>query len=329
MPAIRSYGAYLPRPRVPVKDVHAFFGKPGRPRARTLATPGLDEDPLTMAHEAAAEALGDGGSAGAVVAVTQSAPVGMRKMSATLAETLRLPHDVTSVDLAGHPGGLLDALELGGMLAARTGEPSVVVATDHVVSYEERVADMLSAGGAAAFVVGSSGGFAELGEIARHRDEVFDVWVLGREPEPRYRLEVLAQSYAHAASRALAGLERLTERPASEYKLAAVSQPHPQPLRALGRLGVAKEALEPTTFVGEIGNLGSASLGLSLALGFDNARKGQRILAFGYGSGEGIAQEIKVTDSVPKIGAAERIPGQDIEIGTYYRWTRGRQAEPH
>lgn len=329
MASIHSYGAYLPRPRVAMKDVQDFFGKPGRPRARTLATPGLDEDSLTMAHEAAYEALGRGAEAGSVVSVTQSPPVGMRKLSATLAETLRLDHDVTTVDLSGHPGGLLDALELGGLLAGRTGAPSVVVATDHVVSYEERVADTLSAGGAAAFVVGASGGFAELGEIVRHRDEVFDVWMLGREPEPRYRLEVLSQSYGHAAQRALAGLEKLTERPASEYKLAAVSQPHPQPLRALGRLGVTKEALEPTTFVGEIGNLGSASLGLSLALGFDNARKGQRILAFGYGSGEGIAQEIEITDTVPKIAAADRLPGDAITVGTYYRWTRGRQAEPH
>jgi 3-hydroxy-3-methylglutaryl CoA synthase len=329
MASIHSYGAYLPRPRVNVKDIHSFFGRPGRPRARTLSTPGLDEDPLTMAYEAARAALGGSGPAGSVVSVSQSAPVGMRKMSATLAEALRLSQDVTTVDLAGHPGGLLDALELGGLLATRTGQPSVVVATDHVVSYEERVADTLSAGGATAFVVGEEGGFAELGDIARHRDEVFDVWVLGREPEPRYRLEVLAQSYAHAAQHALAGLEKLTERPASDYKLAAVSQPHPQPLRALGRLGITKDALEPTTFVGEIGNLGAASLGFSLALGFDNARKGQRILAFGYGSGEGIAQDIEITDTVPKIGAVDQVPGDEIAIGTYYRWTRGRQAEPH
>lgn len=328
MAGIHSYGAYLPRPRVAVKEIHSFFGRPGRPRARTLSTPSLDEDPLTMAYEAASEALGESRSAGSVVTVTQSAPVGMRKMSATLAEALRLSDDITTVDLGGHPGGLLDALELGGMLAARTGGPSLVVATDHVVSYEERVADTLSAGGAAAFVVGAKGGFAQLGDIARHRDEVYDVWVLGREPEPRYRLEVLNQSYGHAAKQAFAALEKITERPASSYKLAAVSQPHPQPLRGLGRL-VSKEALEPTTFVGEIGNLGTASLGLSLALGFDAARKGQRILAFGYGSGEGIAQDIEITDSVPKIGAADRVPGEEIAIGTYYRWTRGRQAEPH
>jgi 3-hydroxy-3-methylglutaryl CoA synthase len=59
--SIVRYGAYLPRYRASVKDIHVFFGRPGRPRARTLATPGLDEDALTMAFEAAEEGVVWGG----------------------------------------------------------------------------------------------------------------------------------------------------------------------------------------------------------------------------------------------------------------------------
>jgi hypothetical protein len=53
------------------------------------------------------------------------------------------------------------------------------------------------------------------------------------------------------------------------------------------------------------------------------------VLCFGYGGGEGIAQALSVTGAPPAIGAAERIAGDEIALGTYYRWTRGRQPEPH
>ena len=61
----------------------------------------------------------------------------------------------------------------------------------------------------------------------------------------------------------------------------------------------------------------------------DGAQVGQELLCFGYGGGEGIAQSLSVTGTPPAIGAAERIAGDEIALGTYYRWTRGRQPVPH
>ncbi|MDH3225705.1 MAG: hypothetical protein OEM67_01255 [Thermoleophilia bacterium] len=326
MASILRYGAYLPRPRIPVKEIHSFYGKPGRPRARTLATPALDEDSLTMAYEAAAEALGPKGSATTVIAVTQSPPFGMRKMSSTLAEALGLA--ATPYDVGGHPGALLDAFNLGAAIVDGGGGDVLVVASDYVVSHDERAADMLSAGAAAAFLL-STEGCCELGASARASDEVYDVWRLGLEPEPRYRLEVLSAAYGAAAKGALTALEATTGTPTSTYKAVCPSQPHPSVLRALGRM-VSKGALDATSFVGEIGNVGSASVGIALALGLDSvARKGQKLLALSYGSGEGIAQALEVTNKPRAIGVADRLAGTEISMGTFYRWTRGRQVEPH
>jgi 3-hydroxy-3-methylglutaryl CoA synthase len=326
---IIRHGAYLPRGRAPLGEIQSFFGRPGRPRAKALATPALDEDVLTMAYEAGVRALEGADAPGALIAVSQSPPFGLRKLSGTLRAALGLGAEVTPYDLGGHAGGLMDAFALAGALAAGGAGQALVVATDHLVSYEERGADTLSAGGAAAFLVGASGGFAALGPAARGYREVYDVWRLGTEPEPRYRLEVLFDAYGAAAKEAFAGLEALTERPAGEYAAVCASQPHPQTLRALGRLGVRPEQLEGTSFVGEIGNLGAASVGLALALGLDRAEPGQELLCFGYGGGEGIAQALSVTGAPPAIGAAERIAGDEIALGTYYRWTRGRQPVPH
>jgi hydroxymethylglutaryl-CoA synthase len=325
---IIRYGAYLPRYRAPLGEIQKFFGRPGRPRAKALCTPALDEDTLTMAYEAATAALAGAPAPGVVITVSQSPPFGLRKLSATLARTLGLD-GATPLDVGGHSGALLDALEIAAALADEGGAPALVVAADHLVSYEERVCDTLSAGAAAAFVVGASGGVARLGALTRASREVYDVWRLGTEPEARYRLEVLFDAYGETTRAALGELERLTERPTGAYAAVCASQPHPQTLRGLGKAGVGAEQLEHTSFVGEIGNLGAASVGVALALGLDRAEAGEHLVALGYGGGEAIAQEIEVVGAPSSSGAADQIAGEAIDLSTYYRWTRGRQAEPH
>lgn len=328
MAEIIRYGAYLPRYRAPLKEIQSFYGRPGRPRAKALCTPALDEDALTMAYEASVAALAGAEAPGAVITVSQSPPFGLRKLSATLARALGLD-GVVPLDVGGHAGALLDAMQIAGALAADGGPPALVVASDHLVSTDERVCDTLSAGGAAAFLVGAAGGVARLGASARAGREVYDVWRLGTEAEPRYRLEVLFDAYATTTRDALAGLERLTERPVGDYAAVCPSQPHPQTLRALGKAGVGAGQLEGTSFVGEIGNLGAASVGVALAMGLDRSAPGDHLVALGYGGGEAIAQEVEVTGATTSSGAADQVAGEAIDLSTYYRWTRGRQAEPH
>lgn len=328
MASLTSYGAYVPQYRAPLGEIQQFFGRPGRPRSRGLATPALDEDTLTMAYEAAREALKGERGVGAVITATQAPPFGLRKMSATLAMALRLDEGAVHIDLGTNATGLLDAFRIAATLDVG---PTLVVATDHLVAYRDRVADVLSAGAATAFLVSpADDGFATLGPQARSAEEVYDVWMLGREQEPRFRMEVLFDSYARATSAAAKGLEGLTERPTGKYTSICPSQPHPQVLRGLARLGAQPRQLEGTSFVGDIGNVGAASVGLALALGLDASRKGSTLLALAYGGGEAVAQEISVTRKPKGVGTREKIDaGEPIALGTYYRWTEGRQQQPH
>jgi len=328
MSEIIRYGAYLPRYRAPLKDIQSFYGRPGRPRSKALCTPALDEDTLTMAYEAAVGALDGAEAPGTIITVSQSAPFGLRKLSATLARTLGLD-EALALDVGGHPGSLLDALAIAGAMVGAGGPPALVVVSDHVVSIDERVCDMLSAGAAAAFLVGASGGVARLDTSVRASREVYDVWRLGTEAEARYRLEVLFDAYGSTTKQALAGLQKATERATADYAAVCPSQPHPQTVRGLGKAGVGAEQLEHTSFVGEIGNLGAASLGVALALGLDRAQSGEHLIALGYGGGEAIAQDIEVLATASSTATADQIPGEAIDLSTYYRWTRGRQAEPH
>lgn len=329
MATLTSYGAYVPQYRAPLGEIQKFYGRPGRPRSRALATPGLDEDTLTMAFEAARDALKGERGVGAVITATQAPPFGLRKLSATLSRALRLDDGAVHIDLGANATGLLDAFRIAEGLDVG---PVLVVATDHLVSYRDRVADILSAGAATAFVIDPKGkqGFAELGPQARAAEEVYDVWMLGREQEPRFRMEVLFDSYAKATGRAVKGLEALTTREAGRYTSICPSQPHPQVLRGLTRLGAKPEQVEGTSFVGDIGNVGAASVGLALALGLDASRKGSTLLALAYGGGEAVAQEITVTAKPTGAGTREMIEGgEPIALGTYYRWTEGRQQQPH
>ena len=254
--------------------------------------------------------LADGAPAPAtLITVTQAAPFGLKKLSGTLARALGIP-DVRPLDIGGGPAALLDALEIGAALSASDGQPALVVASDHLVSYEERVCDVLSAGGAAAFLVGS-GGFARLGPSGACRPRGV------RRVAPGHRARgplppggASFDAYAASTKEALAGLERITERPTADYAAVAASQPHPQTLRGLGKAGVSADQLAATSFVGEIGNLGAASVGVALAMGLDTAGPGDHVLALGYGGGEAIAQDIEVTAAVPATATAAQVPGR-------------------
>jgi hydroxymethylglutaryl-CoA synthase len=325
---ISRYGAYLPKYRVPLGDVQKFFGRPGRPRAKTLSIPALDEDALTMAYEAADQALGNERAPGAVLVVTTSPPFGLRKVSATLSRALGLSEGTPTFDVGGHPGGLADAFALAEAVVADVGS-ALVVAADYVVSFEEKVCDTLGAGGAAAFLITGSGGFARLGERSGAGDEVYDVWYLAREREPRYRLEVLFETTPKVMGAAITGLAGATGVATADYRHVAASQPHPQVVRGLGKAGIGPEQLAHTSFVGEIGNLGTASLGIALALSFDRSGPGDKVLSVSYGAGESIAQSIEITSAPPTVGIEDKISGEAIDLSTYYLWTRGRQAEPH
>ena len=189
--------------------------------------------------------------------------------------------------------------------------PTLVVASDHLVSYEERVCDTLSAGAAAAFLVGASGGVARLGPLARAGREVYDVWRLGTEPEARYRLEVLFDAYGAERQgghgRAWSGL---TERPIGRATPpVCASQPHPQTLRGLGKAGgrapSSSRARASWARSATWARPRSASPWRSAST---RAAPGEHLVALGYGGGEAIAQDVEVTGPVPAAGRGRPDP---------------------
>ena len=124
-----------------------------------------------MAYEAAREALGAGAPRGRRDRVTLSAALrAAQALGSPWRRALGLAEARAATTWAATPASLLDGLELAGALVAADGaRPGAGGGHRPPGSYEERVCDMLSAGGAAAFLVGAAGGFCRLGPSGPRR----------------------------------------------------------------------------------------------------------------------------------------------------------------
>ena len=119
MATLTSYGAYVPQYRAPLGEIQKFYGRPGRPRSRALATPGLDEDTLTMAFEAARDAVA--GFVGAVsareIVFTRNASEAINLVARTWGEANLRPGDEVLLTVMEHHSNLVPWQ----LLAQRTG----------------------------------------------------------------------------------------------------------------------------------------------------------------------------------------------------------------
>ena len=326
MSEIIRYGAYLPRPRAPLGEIQSFFGRPGRPRAKALATPALDEDTLTMAYEAGARAGRGAPAPGPHQPSPRRRPSGCRSSRDAGAR-------------ARHPRR--PPLDIGGGPAAPAGRPrdrrGPVGRPTASRSWWSRAITWSATRSASATCCRPAGrrrswwgraASRAWALRARAGREVYDVWRLGTEPEARYRLEVLFDSYGGVHPEALAALGGSPSGPPPTTPRWRRASPTPRPCAGWARPACRPSSCRATSFVGEIGNLGAASVGVALALGLDGPRRASTArarLRRGGGDRAGHRGDARRAGH----GTAAQIPGEAIDVTTYYRWTRGRQAEPH
>ena len=237
------------------------------------------------------------------------------------------------LDVGGHPGALLDAFALAGALTGEGGPPALVVAADHLVSHDERVCDT-ALGRRRGGLPGRRPRAASRAWAPRRAParEVYDVWRLGTEAEaalpPRGALRRLRGDDRARRWRASSAA---TERPTSDYAAVCASQPHPQTLRGAGpgRAWAPSSSSAPASWA-RSATWARPRSGSPWRSGSTAPQPGDHLLALGYGGGEAIAQDIEVhRGPAGRSARPTRSPGEAIDLSTYYRWTRGRQAEPH
>jgi 3-hydroxy-3-methylglutaryl CoA synthase len=305
---ITAFGAYIPRLRIEraiIADAHRWAIPGLRAQAKgSRAFTNWDEDTITMAVEAARDALGGKGSAeiAALRLASTTMPYADMQNAAIVAGALGAPAEAASSDASGSQRAGTSML----LQALRSTQASLVIASDAPKAKPGSSQELSFGAGAAAFSVGSQGVIAKLLGAATVTEVFTDhfraagadsdyVW------EERWVRDVgYAQIVPAAVKAALAdagiGLSDVQHFVMPSYLRGAAD-------------GVAK-ALK---FAGTVacgldegmGYAGAAQALLMLAHALEQAKPGERMLLVGFGQGA----DALVFEATDAIGAARPARG--------------------
>lgn len=326
MRGITSWGSYLPYRRLNRGEIAKLVGQGGGKGTRTVA--GFDEDPTTMAVEAARRAL-KGGADPALLLFGTSNPAYADKTNATAVHAaLRLGSDVPAFDL-----GASTRSAAGGLLLAARGTGDVLVTSADVRGGLAGSAEEAMGGDAAAAIVFGSGNVvAELIGSASATHEFIDRWRSPGESRTKVWDDKFAETtYGGLGRQAWAAALKDAGCEASDVALVAVSAPAARIGNSLGaRLGAGAVIDDLSATVGQTG---AAQPGLLLASLLEQAEPGQTIALVVLADGA----DVLIFKTTPALGeAADRGPsvaeqaagGAPLPYGKFLAWRGTITVEP-
>lgn len=303
---IVGYGAYVPRYRIPGKEISRIWtdGAGGTP-IQEKSVPGPDEDTATMSIEAARNALARAGidpeEIRAVWVGSESHPYAVKPTSTIVAEALGIVPFTQAGDWEfACKAGTEAMVAAVGMVGSQMARYALAIGMD---TAQGRPGDALeytaSAGGAAYLLGPAEESLAVIEGSLSYVTDTPDFWrrEYQKYPEHGQRFTGEPAYFKHISSAGQAYLDA-TGTTAEDYQYAVFHQPNAKfPTRVASMLGFTKEQISAGLLVSKIGNTysGAAIIGLTAIL--DEARPGDRILMVSFGSGAGSdAFGIRVTD---------------------------------
>lgn len=326
MAGIVRYGSYVPFFRLARKAIGAGKGE------RAIAS--FDEDAVSMAVEAAREAMHGAPSVDALLFATTSPPYAEKLNGATVHAALQLPGKVRTLDLGTSSRMGLGAL-LAGLDVAAAGKRALVAAGDVVVGAPGGGRETQSGDGAAAFVTGpDSESAAVLIGSASATAEILDVWRLPEDRfakswEERFGADTLAPLVADTCARALADAKVQP----SELSTVIADAANARAVAGLGKgLKLRPEQLADPLAEG-VGRTGVAHSLLVLARALDAAKPGDRILVLSLADGcDAAVFEVtsRIAGARPKHSVDAWIASKrsDVAYNTYLKWRGILPFEP-
>ncbi len=326
MSGIVRYGSYVPYFRLTRAAIGAGKGE------RAVAS--YDEDSVSMAVEAARDAVRGGVPLDAILFATLSPPYAEKLNTATIQAALDLPEAISSVELGNSSRMGLAALLLGLDLGA-AGRCALVCASDVVVGAPGGGRESQGGDAAVAFVTGGdSDAIARLVGRASSTVEILDVWRLpeerfARQWEERFTADTMAAGIIDTAQRAVkdAAIEP------SSLSTVILDGTNPRSMAGLPKaLGLKPEQIADT-LAATVGRAGVAHAGLLLARALDSAKPGDRILVVCEADGAD-ALVLEVTDRItefPKVRKVDRwisAKRNDLPYNSYLKWRGILPFEP-
>lgn len=310
---IVGYGAYVPRYRLPASEVSRVWtgGYSGVP-IKEKAVPGPDEDTITIAIEAARNALArtgglDPSRIGAVWVGSESHPYAVKPTGTIVAETIGAVPYTMSGDWEFACKAGTEALQAAmGIVGSGMVEYALAAGADTAQGRPGDALEYTAGAGGSAYIVGRASGEIEplvlIEASTSYVSDTPDFWRRAYQHYPEHGARFTGEpAYFKHTLAAATGLMEELGTTAADYALAVLHQPNAKfPIRAGRQMGFSREQLAPGLLVNEIGNTyaGSSLTGLTAVL--EVAQPGDRILLVSFGSGAGSdAFSLRVTEALP------------------------------
>ncbi|HTX90625.1 MAG TPA: hydroxymethylglutaryl-CoA synthase [Anaerolineales bacterium] len=306
---IVGYGAYVPRYRLPAKEVARIWtgGRTSGLPIKEKAVPGLDEDVVTMSIEAARNAMQRAGIDPAEIRAvwigSESHPYAVKPSSTIVAEAIGAGPHIQAADMEFACKAGTEAMVMAiGMVGSSMARYAVAIGMDTAQGKPGDALEYTAAAGGAAYILGpAEESLAIIQSSYSFVTDTPDFWRREHQvyPEHGQRFTGEPAYFKHITSAGKAMMEASGTSP-KDYKWAVFHQPNAKfPQRAATLLGFTPEQIAPGLLSPVIGNTyaGAAIIGLTATL--DVAEPGDRILVVSFGSGAGSdAFDIQVTDKL-------------------------------
>ena len=305
---IVGYGSYIPRYRLPAREVARVWadGSEGLPITEK-AVAGPDEDTLTIGLEAARNALAraqiDPQEIGAVWVGSESHPYAVKPTSTIIAEAIGATPYTEAADwqFACKAGSETVQAAIG-FVGSGMAHYVLGVGADTAQGRPGDALEYTAASGGAAFLVGPAAESLVVFEATlSYVTDTPDFWRRPTTHYPTHGQRFTGEpAYFHHVLAAAQELMAELGRSAKDFEYVVLHQPNKKfPERAAQMLGFEKAQWTTGLLVPVVGNTyaGASLLGLTAIL--DIARPGDRVLCVSFGSGAGSdAFALKVTGSI-------------------------------
>jgi hydroxymethylglutaryl-CoA synthase len=272
------------------------------------AIPNSDEDVVTMAAEAAANAVRHSGippeKIEAVYLGTTSSPYTERMIATTIAAHIGLPSTATIMEFGGSArAGTSALLACMDLINAGRAKYGIVIGADTLLGAPGSMLEFYSGSGAGALVLGRDNMIAELEGANSSSSEFADKWKRSGDlyerdsGDDRFSREY---GYTRIVVEAASGLMKMLGKSSKEFKY-VVQQLLPfglDPSKGIDtskKMGFDMPNLMPGVTFNSFGETGAAYVFLGLAQVLEQAKPNDRIMLLSYGGGCSDAVSLKVT----------------------------------
>lgn len=345
MVGIVSYGTYIPQFRIKVEEIARTWDKTPAEIVTSLgltqkAVAAGDEDAVTLAYEAAHQALVTGNilrkDLEVVFVGSESHPYAVNPTSTIVGEFLGIGNNYLAADLQFACKAATAGIQaIAGLVEANQVKLGISIGSDTAQSRPHDILEYTSGSASAAVVLGKKNTAANLIDYTSYSSDTPDFWRRDgmRYPSHAGRFTGLPAYITHVEDAARSLLTKLNKTPES-FTHCVFHMPNGKfPKAVAKRLGFSKEQLASSLIVEQIGNPYSATAMVGLAAVLDQAKPGDTIFMVSYGSGAGSdAFAWEVTDGILELQRKRKSAGvlvadylahtKEISYAQYLKQTR-------